>query len=56
MTHHQIGRLLTDVYNGKRIHSSLGYLTPTEFVASLPYPPRAVETIVPYRIRELNVL
>ena len=27
----QIGRFLMDVYNQKRIHSSLGYLTPLEF-------------------------
>jgi putative transposase len=27
----QIGRFLEDVYNTKRIHSSLGYLTPLEF-------------------------
>jgi putative transposase len=27
----QIGRFLMDVYNYKRIHSSLGYLTPMEF-------------------------
>ncbi len=29
--YHHIGRFLGDVYIHKRIHSSLGYLTPLEF-------------------------
>ena len=27
----RLGRLLDDVFNRKRIHSALGYLTPSEF-------------------------
>jgi transposase InsO family protein len=43
----QIARFLTDVYNRKRIHSSLGDLTPAELAASLPQPPPADAAVVP---------
>jgi hypothetical protein len=37
----QLGRFLDDVYNRKRIYSSLGYLTPSEF--EQPWAQGAVE-------------
>jgi putative transposase len=40
----QIGRFLDDVYQYKRIHSALGYLTPAEFEAA--YPARSLSPIV----------
>jgi transposase InsO family protein len=40
--HHQIGRFIENVYMRKRIHSSLGYLTPEEFEAQWQAQPVAV--------------
>jgi len=40
----QLGRFLDNVYQQKRSHSALGYLTPTEFEAT--YHTRLLSTVV----------
>jgi putative transposase len=41
--YHQLGRLLDDVYMNKSIHSSLSYLTPSEFESQWQALQRVVE-------------
>jgi len=48
----QIGRFLDEVYMHKRVHSSLGYLTPAEFESQW----RAQQLTTPIKERTQTIL